>query len=59
MSGEAGQGARSFISRGVAHIEVPHQGQPVSVGFVLVPQFTMLAFTSAIEPLRVANQLTG
>lgn len=59
MSGEAGQGARSFISRGVAHIEVPHQGQPVSVGFVLVPQFTMLAFTSAVEPFRVANQLAG
>jgi len=29
------------------------------VGFYLVPQFSMIAFSSAIEPLRMANQLTG
>lgn len=29
------------------------------VSFVLLPKFTMLAFSSAIEPLRMANQLTG
>lgn len=28
------------------------------VGFFLVPNFTMMAFTSAIEPLRLANQVT-
>jgi len=28
------------------------------VAFVLLPKFTMLAFSSAIEPLRMANQLT-
>jgi AraC family transcriptional regulator, glycine betaine-responsive activator len=27
------------------------------VGFFLVPNFTMMAFTSAIEPLRLANQV--
>ena len=28
------------------------------MAFVLLPKFTMLAFSSAIEPLRMANQLT-
>ena len=28
-------------------------------GFVLVPTFSMLAFVSAVEPLRVANRLSG
>ncbi len=28
------------------------------VGFFLTPNFTMMAFTSAIEPLRLANQVT-
>lgn len=27
--------------------------------FVLVPNFSMMAFTSAIEPLRIANRLSG
>ena len=29
------------------------------IGFYLVPQFSMLAFSSAIEALRMANQLSG
>lgn len=29
------------------------------IGFYLVPQFSMLAFSSALEPLRMANQLSG
>jgi len=32
---------------------------PVRIGFYLVPQFSMLAFSSALEPLRMANQLSG
>jgi transcriptional regulator GlxA family with amidase domain len=28
-------------------------------GFFLVPRFAMMAFTSALEPLRAANQLSG
>ncbi len=31
---------------------------PFRVGFFLTPNFTMMAFTSAIEPLRLANQVT-
>lgn len=29
------------------------------IGFYLVPHFSMIAFASALEPLRMANQLTG
>lgn len=29
------------------------------IGFYLVPRFSMIAFSCAIEPLRMANQLTG
>lgn len=29
------------------------------LGFLLLPEFTLIAFTSAIEPLRMANRLTG
>ncbi len=32
---------------------------PARVGFYLVPRFSMLAFSSALEALRMANQLTG
>ena len=32
---------------------------PRHYGFLLVPQFSMLAFTSAVEPLRAANRLSG
>lgn len=29
------------------------------IGFLLLDNFTMLAFSSAVEPMRMANQLTG
>ncbi len=32
---------------------------PFTVGFFLVPEFPMMAFAAAIEPLRAANRLTG
>src|SRR5947199_3808271 len=32
---------------------------PYVVGFYLVPEFPMMAFASAIEPLRAANRLLG
>lgn len=48
-----------FVAKGVAHVTVPRVATPVQVTFVLLPKFTMLAFASAIEPLRIANQLTG
>ena len=30
-----------------------------SVGFLLLDQFTLISLSCAIEPLRMANQLTG
>ncbi len=47
-----------FVSKGAAHLELATQFEPLDVCFVLLPKFTMLAFSSAIEPLRIANQLT-
>jgi transcriptional regulator GlxA family with amidase domain len=33
--------------------------QPVRVAFFLIPQFSMMAFAAAIEPLRSANRTSG
>lgn len=33
--------------------------RPQMIGFVLVPDFSMVAFTTAVEPLRVANRIAG
>src|SRR5690349_11771732 len=42
---------------------IPHPSRPShttrTIGFLLVPQFSMIAFTSAIEPFRLANRLSG
>jgi transcriptional regulator GlxA family with amidase domain len=40
-------------------IKSKHTGSPVTIGFLLVPNFSMLAFSSSVEPLRMANQLAG
>jgi transcriptional regulator GlxA family with amidase domain len=32
---------------------------PERIGFLLIPNFSMMAFTSSIEPLRAANRLAG
>ncbi len=32
---------------------------PEPVGFLLVPKFSLMAFTSALEPLRSANRMSG
>ncbi len=37
----------------------PVGNAPARLAFLLVPNFSMIAFTSALEPLRMANQLTG
>ncbi|MEE8500563.1 MAG: GlxA family transcriptional regulator [Kiloniellales bacterium] len=37
-----------------------HRSQETETfGFLLLPQFSLLAFTSAMEPLRAANRLSG
>ncbi|WP_432449742.1 GlxA family transcriptional regulator [Aliiroseovarius marinus] len=47
------------IPKGIAHVSLDHQADPEPIIFVLLDNLSMLAFTSAIEPLRIANQLTG
>lgn len=33
--------------------------RPIRLGFLLVPEYSMIAFASAIEPLRMANRLSS
>lgn len=40
-------------------VRVAGKGPPVQIGFFLVPKFSMMAFSSAVEPLRVANLIAG
>lgn len=49
---------QKYVAKGSAHVKVAREIEPVDVAFVLLPKFTMLAFSSAIEPMRMANQLT-
>ncbi|MBW8055866.1 MAG: GlxA family transcriptional regulator, partial [Nitrospira sp.] len=32
---------------------------PIPFGFLLVPNYSMIAFSCAIEPLRMANRLSN
>lgn len=50
---------RSFVPRGAASLKIAYDGPPRDYHFLLLPKLTLLAFTSALEPLRVANQVTG
>ena len=47
-----------LVPKGAAFLPVPTPGAPRNYAFVLVPGFTLLAFASAVEPLRIANQLS-
>jgi AraC family transcriptional regulator, glycine betaine-responsive activator len=47
---DIGAGASSTLDEEVS---------PRTVVFVLVPRFSMIAFSSALEPLRIANRLHG
>ncbi len=40
-------------------LAMPAIEAPQTLGFLLLSQFSMMAFVSAIEPLRVANRLAG
>ncbi len=47
-----------LVPRGAAFCPVPKLGPTRNYAFALVPGFTLLAFSSAVEPLRIANQLS-
>lgn len=47
-----------LVPKGAAFFPVNKSGPTRSYAFILVPGFTLLAFSSAVEPLRIANQLS-
>lgn len=44
---------------GLVHFPIDHEGPASAFVFALVPKFSMHSFSAAVEPLRIANQLTG
>ena len=50
--------ADGIIPIGVAHYQMTGPVETRDYAFLLLPRFTLLAFSSAVEPLRIANQLT-
>ena len=48
----------TLVPHGAAFFRVADPGPTRSYVFILVPGFTLLAFASAVEPLRIANQLS-
>lgn len=41
-------------------MRLTYQGpSPEAIGFLLLPRFSMVALFSAIDPLRIANRLSG
>jgi transcriptional regulator GlxA family with amidase domain len=48
-----------LIPKGIAHVAKADDMPTEHFSFLLLPQFSMLAFSAAIEPLRIANQLSG
>lgn len=48
-----------FVSLAVNTLAAPRSRWPRSFAFLLVPEFSLMPFTAAIEPLRVANRMQG
>ena len=40
-------------------LSTPPDDRPTRLAFLLLPQFSLMAFSAACEPLRAANQLSG
>lgn len=59
--GEAGADSLQERARQSGHVHFPivHDGAARAFVFALVPNFSMHSFSAAVEPLRIANQLTG
>ncbi|WP_170765062.1 GlxA family transcriptional regulator [Ruegeria lacuscaerulensis] len=50
---------RNFVPKGAASYRVVYNGPAKEIYFLLLPKLTMLAFSAAVEPLRIANQVTN
>lgn len=48
---------QNFIPKGAASFNVSFDGEPKDFYFLLLPKLTLLAFSAAVEPLRIANQV--
>ena len=48
-----------FVPAGAAFYDLGYRAGTIDYYFILLPKMTMLAFSSTVEPLRLANQLTG
>lgn len=40
-------------------LQASQRDRPIRIGFLQVPNYSAIAFSTALEPLRMANQLTG
>ena len=47
-----------FVSKGAASFTLNDYREKQVFSFLLLPKLTMLAFSSALEPLRIVNLLT-
>ncbi|MGB0797965.1 MAG: GlxA family transcriptional regulator [Planktomarina sp.] len=47
-----------LVPKGAFEFQVSQTRETRWFNFLLLPQFTLLAFSAALEPLRIANQLT-
>ncbi len=50
---------RNFVPKGAASYRIDFDGPARDIYFLLLPKLTMLAFSAAVEPLRIANQVTN
>ncbi len=50
---------RNFVPKGAASYRIDYEGPAQEINFLLLPKLTMLAFSAAVEPLRIANQVTN
>lgn len=48
----------AVIPKGVAHLKLAGEVKTREFAFLTLPNFTLLAFSALIDPLRIANQLT-
>lgn len=58
MSDHERPSAQPDLHDGVAHYPLDGEHDTESFAFVLLPQLSMNAFSAAVDPLRLANQLT-
>ena len=50
---------RRFVPKGAACFHIDYDGPGTDIYFLLLPKLTMLALSAAVEPLRIANQVTN